>query len=130
MSNIVFKKDGNCLYLVEDLVNMDLYQKTKAIENFKNKETKLFERMIDNEIIKIFRANGVNIYSTEESALNRAFATLKAKGKGIMINDIYDKDRIFRCIKVAESDRQGSFNIWLEDDRYLQCGIEIQEIRL
>lgn len=130
MARITFKKDGNCLYLVEDLIGMSEWEKQKAIENFKTKETKLFEKMIDNEIVKIFRKNGVNIYSTEKSALNSAFSDLARKGKKVLVDDIYDKDKIFGCVKVAESDRQCMFNIWLEDDRYLQCGVAIREIRL
>ena len=130
MAKITFKKDGNCLYLVEDLIGMTDWEKAKAIENFKVKETKLFEKMIDNEIYKIFKRNGVNIYSTEKSVLQGAFDTLKRKGKGISIEDIYEKDKIFGCVKVADSDRQGSFNIWLEDDRYLQCGCRVCEVRL
>ena len=129
-NDIRFHKDGHCLYLVQDLEGLDLYQRVIAIDNFKNKETKLFERLIDNEIIKIFRANGINVYSTDKSALNRAFDTLKQKGKGIATTDLYDTDKLYRCVKVAESDRVNLFNIWLEDDRYLQVGVEILEIRL
>lgn len=130
MARINFKKDGNCLYLVEDLEGMSDWEKQKSIENFKSKETKLFEKMIDNEIVKIFRKNGVNIYSMEKSVLNGAFDTLKRKGKTISVEDIYGKDKIFGCVKVADSDRQCMFNIWLEDDRYLQCGVCIKEIKL
>ena len=129
-NDIRFHKDGHCLYLVQDLEGLDLYERVIAMDNFKNKETKLFERLIDNEIIKIFRANGINVYSTDKSALNRAFDTLKQKGKGIATTDLYDTDKLYRCVKVAESDRSNLFNIWLEDDRYLQVGVEVVEIRL
>ena len=130
MANINFHKDGNCLYLVEDLIGMNDWQKQKAIDNFKNRETKMFEKLIDNEIYKIFKRNGINIYSTEKSALNCAFDTLKQKGKGIQVDDIYEKKSIYGCVKVSTSDRQCMFNIWLEDNRYLQCGVKVDEIKL
>ena len=44
--------------------------------------------------------------------------------------NLVDTDKLYRCVKVAESDRSNLFNIWLEDDRYLQVGVEVKEIRL
>lgn len=127
MSNITFHKENNCLYLVQDLKDLNLYERTRAIENFTNKESKRFEMLVDNEILKIFRRNGVNVYSTEKSVLKRAFNTLKQKGKTIDTIDLYDKEEIFGCIKVKSIDDKCSFNIWLEDDRYLQIGVKVVE---
>ena len=129
-NNITFKKDQNCLYMVQDLQGLDEYERITTTDNFVKKETKLFERMIDTEIVKIFQANGIKIYSTDKSVLNRAFDTLKQKGKLISITDIYEKDKIFGCVKVCESNRTCMFNVWLEDDRYLQVGVLIEVIRL
>ena len=68
---------------------------------------------------------------TEESKVKIGKAnSLKQKGKLISITDIYEKDKIFGCVKVCESNRTCMFNVWLEDDRYLQCGVKIEVIRL
>ena len=55
------ERDDDCLYLVQDISGMEIYDKSKAIVNFCDKETKLFEKEIDKAIIDIFQANGINI---------------------------------------------------------------------
>ena len=85
-------KSDDCLYLVDDLWGMDTYDKSKAIVNFCDKETKRFEKEIDVAIIDIFERNGINIPNTEKSVLKKAFAMLKEKNKTIRILRYYDKD--------------------------------------
>ena len=121
-------KDGNCLYLTQDLSGMTLYEKSKAIVNFCDKETKAFEREIDRSILEVFERYGINIVSTDKSVLKQAFDLLKSNGIDIEVDDIY-----ISLIDLYNSDlvkQTKLFTIWLEDDTYLQCGVEIKEKRL
>ena len=118
----------NCLYLTQDIVGMSTYERAKAIVNFCDKETKNFEKETDKVILDIFEKNGVNIPNTDKSVLKKAFAYLKANNKDIKVNDIYES---ITDLYNAELIKQTKlFTIWLEDDRYLQCGVEVEEIDL
>ena len=115
----------NCLYLTQDIVGMSTYERAKAIVSFCDKETKNFEKEIDKVILDIFEKNGVNIPNTDKSVLKKAFAYLKANNKDIKVNDIYES---ITDLYNAELIKQTKlFTIWLEDDRYLQCGVEVEE---
>ena len=133
------ERDDDCLYLVQDISGMEIYDKSKAIVNFCDKETKLFEKEIDKAIIDIFQANGINIPNTEKSVLKQAFDMLKGKGKTIMIKDLFqcnglyiDKERY--CI-VKET--KNHFTVLLETDyvenhkiEILQCGVMVEETEI
>lgn len=121
-------KDNNCIYLTQDLWGMDLYDRSKAIVNFCDKETKLFEKEIDKLLLDIFERNGVNIYSTDKSVLKQAFDTLKANGKTIRISDLFKDIPLYDTEIVKET--KNHFMVVLESKRYLQCGVHIQEIKL
>ena len=115
----------NCLYLTQDIVGMSTYERAKAIVSFCDKETKNFEKEIDKVILDIFEKNGVNIPNTDKSVLKKAFAYLKANNKDIKVKDIYES---ITDLYNAELIKQTKlFTIWLEDDRYLQCGVEVEE---
>lgn len=118
-------KIDNCLYLTLNIDGYGLYQRTKLIKNFIVNETKVLEDLADTEIRAIFAKNGINIYSTEESALKQAFDTLKGKGKEIVITDLYKDNENFGCILVGMS--ANDMSVWLEDNKILQCGIMIEE---
>lgn len=119
-------RDGDCLYLTQDISGMGLYEKSKAIVNFCDKETKNFEKEIDRAIIDILERNGIDIPSTQKSVLKLAFELLNSKGKDIHISDIYSIKVDLYNSRVVRDTRL--FSIWLEDDRYLQCGIEVKEV--
>lgn len=121
-------KDNNCIYLTQDLWGMDLYERSKAIVDFCNKETKLFEKEIDRLLLSVFEKNGVNIYSTDKSVLKQAFDTLKANGKTIRISDLFKDIPLYDTEIVKET--KNHFMVVLESKRYLQCGVHIQEIKL
>ena len=121
-------KDNNCIYLIQDLWGMDLYERSKAIVDFCNKETKLFEKEIDRLLLSVFERNGVNIYSTDKSVLKQAFDTLKANGKTIRISDLFKDIPLYDTEIVKET--KNHFMVVLESKRYLQCGVHIQEIKL
>jgi hypothetical protein len=119
-------KDNECLYLTQDISGMGLYEQSKAIVNFCDKETKLFEKEIDRAILDIFEKNGINIPNTQKSVLKLAFDLLKAKGKDIEVKDSYREQVDLYNSKLIRETKL--FTIWLEDDTYLQCGIRIREI--
>ena len=129
-------KDEDCLYLIQDLSGMELYDYSKAIVNFCDKETKMFEKEIDRAILDIFEKNGISIPNTEKSVLKLAFDLLKSKGKNIDIVDLYkdvsttDYDENCRFIKKTKS----HFTIVLETNWVggiqiitIQCGVQIKE---
>ena len=123
----IVKRENN-LYLVQDLSGLDLYEKSKAIVHFCDKETKLLEREIDRAILEIFESNGINIPSTDKSVLKQAFAILKEQRKDIVITDNYaDMVDLYNSSLIKHTKL---FTIWLEDDRYLQCGVNIEVIKL
>ena len=120
--------DGNCLYLIQDLWGMDTYQRAKALVDFCDKETKMFEKRIDRAIIDIFERNGINIVSTNKSVLKKALDTLKSKGKDIEVVDLLENTRDYNIEHITNT--KNHFTIMLEDRRYLQCGVCVMEKRL
>ena len=120
--------EDNCAYLVQDLYGLDLYERSKAISRFVKTETKVLEEVISMLIKGIFQRNGIEILSTEKSALKSALDTLKGKGKDIRVCDLYADARIEHCEKVCLSSNY--FTIMLEEDRYLQCGVRVEERKL
>lgn len=121
-------QENNCLYLTQNIEGCGLYQRTKFIRNFINNETKVLEDLAETEIRKIFAKNGINIYSTDKSALNLAFDTLNRKGKEIVITDLYKDNENFGCVLVGMSANEMS--VWLEDDKILQCGVMVEERKI
>ena len=121
-------KDNNCLYLTQDLSGLGTYDKAKAIVNFCDKETKLFEKEIDRAIIEIFERNGIQIPNTDKSVLKLAFDLLKAKGIKIDVVDNYKNSVDLYNSELIKQTKL--FSVWLEDETYLQVGVEIKEIIL
>lgn len=119
-------REDNCLYLTQDLIGMNIYDRAKAIVNFCDKETKLFEKEIDRLICDIFKRNNINVPNTEKSVLKLAFDLLKSKGKDIEIIDLYKSECELKKVKTTKN----HFTVMLEEDRYLQCGVEVVERQL
>lgn len=128
MNNIKLVKDGNCYYLTQSLYGMNLYQRTKAIKQFINNETKILEDCIEHEIRAILNRNGLIVEDTSESALNDLFSALNEKGKDIDIVDIYKDRQIYGCVLLGKS--PNDMTVWLEDDDLLQCGCKVKEKEL
>ena len=128
-------KDENCLYLIQDVSEMGTYDKAKAIVNFCDKETKLFEKEIDKVILEIFERNGINIPNTDKSVLKKAFEWLKENGKTISISDLFKNSQTDSCELIKET--KNHFVVMLETEyvcgckkEILQCGVEVKEIKL
>lgn len=117
--------DTNTLWLMQDLGGMGVYDKAKAIVDFCDKETKLFEKEIDRAILEIFDRNGIEIPNTEKKVLKLAFDLLKAKGTDIKIIDAFKDTKIDNCEFVKLTKNQ--FTVVLEDNRYIQCCVRVKE---
>ena len=118
--------ENGCVYMLQDIGGTNEYERAKAIINFCDKETKIFEKAIDNEIIKVFERNGVNVPSTDKGVLKLAFDLLKAKGKGIEVIDClkdYEQVKELEFVKFTK----GKFVVVLEEKRYIQCSVMVKE---
>lgn len=115
--------DKKVIYMVQDLKDFSIYERAKAIVNFCDKETKNLEKVVDRALLDIFNQNGINIPNTSKSVLKKAFATLKENNKGIIAEDLYWKNEYYNLqpIKITPL-----FRIWLEENRFLQCGVMIE----
>jgi len=119
--------ENDALYLTQDLSGMGLYDKSKAIVDFCNKETKIFETEIDRAILRVFEKYGINIYSKDKSVLKRAFDILNANGVKLEIIDLYRNvsDSELKFVKTTKN----HFTVVIENDNLIQCGVLVKEIR-
>lgn len=128
MNNVKIIQDENCYYMVQDLQGLGTYDRAKAIVQFCDKETKEFEKVIDRAILDIFEKYGINVPNTTKSILNRAFDYLNDNGIDIKTKDLYmSKLNFYSCELVK---RTNWFTIYMEDNRFIQCGVEIREVKL
>ena len=115
--------DKKVIYMVQDLKDFSIYERAKAIVNFCDKETKNLEKVVDRALLDIFNQNGINIPNTSKSVLKKAFATLKENNKGIIAEDLYWKNEYYNLQPIKTTPL---FRIWLEENRFLQCGVLIE----
>ena len=118
----IITKENNCYYLSQDLSGMDLYERTRAIKRFVSSDTKILEECISTEIKAIFKAKGINAYSSEESVLKSALDTFNRQYGTITIVDIF-KNPVEHCEKI---DNKNGMTIVIEDNRFIVCGMEIK----
>ena len=125
-------KDNDCLYLIQDISELDTYERSKAIVSFCDKETKRFEKEIDSAILDIFEKNKINVPSTDKSVLKLAFDLLKSKGKSIEIVDLFKNSQNECCEFIKET--RNHFVVILETEyicgckkELLQCGVRVGE---
>ena len=118
----IIHKENNCYYLSQDLSGMDLYERTRAIKRFINSDTKILEECVNNEIKAIFKAKGINAYSNDESVLKGALDTFNRQYGAITLVDLFKKP-IERCEKI---DNKNGMTIVIEDNRFIECGMEIK----
>ena len=123
----IIAQPEHTFYLVQKVETTDLYTKSKMITEFLEKETKKLEFVINNEIKSILREKGINILSNKESAYKTALDTLKHEfNKVIDIEDLY-KDKILENCEYIGVSNNG-MTVVLEDNKYLQTGIQVKEI--
>lgn len=116
------ERDNDCVYMLQDISGLQGYDRAKAIVNFCDKETKIFEREIDRAILEILSRNGINVPSTDKSVLKLAFDQLKSKGKDIRVEN--NTENLYNCEKIKVCKL---FTVYLEDDKYLQVAIRVKE---
>ena len=119
------ERDNDCVYMLQDISGLQGYDRAKAIVNFCDKETKIFEREIDRAILDIFERNGINVPNTDKSVLKLAFDLLKSKGKDIEIVDTF-KDTKYDCCEFVKLTKN-QFTVVIEDNRYIQCCVRVKE---
>ena len=123
----IFKEPNHTYYLVQKLETKDLYQKSKWITEFLEKETKKLELFANNEIKALLREKGIRILENTENAYKSALDTLKHRyNKVLDIEDIYRYGNWENCEFIGVSNN--GMTVMLEDKIYLQAGIMIKEI--
>lgn len=123
----IIKQPNHCFYLVQKIENSDLYKRSKDIQEFVDKETKKLEYVANAEIKTILRQKGINIPSNTENAYKSALDTLKTEfHKVIDIEDLYKDKNFENCEFIGVSNN--GMTIVLENDKYLQAGIQIKEV--
>ena len=121
-------KDFNSFYLIQDLQGLDTYEKTKAINKFVSKSTKLLEMYLDSEIEKIFADNFILIRNNDKESIKKAFSELRQQGKRIEILDLFSGKDFYKCEYIHTT--IGKMTIVLEENRYLQCGCRVNEANI
>ena len=120
---IVEKDEEHIIYyMYQDLMGLNLYDRTKAIERFINNATKTLEIAISNDLREILRKNGIIPQDGSESALKRAFDKLEDKGYAISI--IYRYYQIEDERIIGESPNQ--MTVIMEDKFIIGCSMEIR----
>lgn len=121
-------ENGN-VYMIQDISGTNEYERAKAIVNFCDKESKLFEKEIDREIIEIFQRNGISIPSTDKKVLKLAFDLLNAKGKSINVIDTLENYEFIDDLEFVKLTK-GKYTVAIESKKYLQCCVMIEEVNL
>ena len=113
------------IYVIsQSIKGLSIYERAKAINHFIEKETKVLETCIENDLRAILISNGVIAKDGSDSALNEAFYELHAKGKDIVIFDRYNEINNERII--GEKNNMTVIN---EDD-ILSAAMEVEVIDL
>ena len=121
-------EDGQ-VYMLQDISGVNEYERAKAIVNFCDKESKLFEKAIDREIIEVFQRNGIEIPSTDKKVLKLAFDLLNSKGLDIEVEDMLENYEQVQGLEFVKRTK-GKFIVALEDKTYLQCCVRVKEKKL
>lgn len=103
-----------------NIKGLGVYERAKATKRFVDKETKVLEMVLENDLRDILRSNGIIPLDGSESALNDAFVQLKCQGKEISIIDRYYDLYGEKIIKESENHMTV-----IEEDGILSCAMEI-----
>lgn len=123
----IVKQPNHTFYLIQQITTNDIYQRSKLITDFLEKETRKLEFVVNNEIKAILRQKGIKIPNNKESDYKKALDTLKCDfNKVIDIEDVYKGGNYENCeiIGVSEND----ITVVLEDNEFIQCGLQVKEI--
>ena len=103
-----------------NIKGLGVYEKAKATKRFVDRETKVLEMVLENDLRDILRSNGIIPLDGSESALNDALVQLKCQGKEISIVDRYYDLYGEKIIKESENHMTV-----IEEDGILSCAMEI-----
>jgi len=120
---IEIREEGNnkVFIMSQSIKGMSLYERSKVINRFLERETKVLEQAIENYLRSVFISYGIVPYDGSDDALQEAFYKLHTKGKDIIIIDRYcDTDE--RIIG-----ERNQMTVILEED-ILSAAIEVGEI--
>lgn len=124
---MIIVEPDHTYYMIQKIKTKDIYLRAKLITEFLERETKKFEFVINNEIKAILREKGINILSNKESEYKKALNTLKTRyNKVIDIEDIYKDKNLENCEIIGLSNN--GMSVVIEDNKYLQVGVQIKEI--
>ena len=84
------ESDNSKIYIMsQPIKGLSTYERAKAINRFVEKETKVLETCIENDLRAILIGFGIIPKDGSDDALNVAFYELHGKGKDIKIYDRY-----------------------------------------
>ena len=117
-------ESGGKVYVIsQSIKGLSLYEKSKAINHFIEKETKVLETCIDNDLRQVLISYGIIPQDGTQQALERAFTELELKGVSINIYDRYNKlDNEY--IVGAKN-----FMTIINEDDELSCAIEVEVVK-
>ena len=111
------------IYVIsQNIQGLSLYERSKAIHRFIEKETKVLETCIENDLRAILIGYGIIPKDGIESALTEAFFNLHSLGKDIVIYDRYNELNNERI--VGEKNNMTVIN---EDD-ILSAAMEVEVV--
>lgn len=115
------EQEKSTIYVMSrEIKNLSLYEKSKAITQFINKDTKVLEMAIENHLRQVLRSYGIVADNGSQEALEKAFNELELKGIQIAIIDRYFEFKGERII--AESPNAMTI---IDEDGTLSCAIEV-----
>lgn len=115
------EEDSTIFVMSLDISGLDTFDRAKAIDHFIYKDTKVLEIALENHLREILRGYGIIPYDGSESALEKAFDTLKSKGMELEIRDRYYELYNERIIALSPN----QMTVILESDNILSCAMEI-----
>jgi len=106
--------------LSQPIKGFSTYERAKAIHNFVEKETKVLEIAIENDLREFLKKHDISIEDGSNEALSRACAELECKGFHIGIRDRYYQIGDERII--GESPNQMTV---IEEEGILSAAMEV-----
>ena len=115
------EEPGSKIYVLSmNIKDFSIYERAKAITRFVDKETKVLEMAIENDLREFIKSKGIKVYDGSISALNRAFYDLENQG---ITFDIIDRYKALESEHViGESENQMTI---IEEDGVLSCAMEV-----
>ena len=86
----IHKTDTGKIFVISRNINgLNPYRRLLAIRNFIDKQRRLMELAIDEDLRQVFIDNGINVQDCSKQALELAYDELKSKGVVVDVVDRY-----------------------------------------